>query len=68
MARTLPFHTVKEGTPHVFHTNDSCHDAMRIEPASWRAGAGEDRRLCNACAALNAALARAKRSWGPHHR
>ena len=61
MARTLPFHTVKEGTPHVFHSNDACNDAMRIEPAYWRAGAA-DRRLCDTCAVLNAAEERARQS------
>ena len=62
VARTLPFHSVKEATPNVFHTNDACHDALRIERTYWRAGAGDRHRLCEACEALNAEAERAQRS------
>ena len=54
MARTLPFHTVKEGTPAVFHNNDSCFEGRHTDPEHWRAGDG-NRALCAACAQLNAA-------------
>ena len=38
MAKTLPFHTVEPGTPYVFHNNDACEIAKRVEPRYWRAG------------------------------
>jgi hypothetical protein len=53
VALTLPSHSAKEGTPRVFHNNDACNEAIRIEPVNWRGGAA-DRPLCEECARLNA--------------
>jgi hypothetical protein len=53
MPRSLPFHSVRPGTPQVFHNNDACYVGNRIEPAYWNAGDG-DRPLCDECARLNA--------------
>src|SRR6185312_5986294 len=53
VARTLPSHSVKEGAPHVFHNNDACSAAIRIEPVNWRGGAA-GRLPCKECAGLNA--------------
>jgi hypothetical protein len=56
MANTLPFHTVKPGTPYAFHNNDACEIAKRVEPRYWRAGDdGGKRPLCENCARLAAA-------------
>jgi hypothetical protein len=48
MARALPFHSVKHGTPEVFHNNGDCDAGMRVESANWRAGDG-GRPLCPEC-------------------
>lgn len=57
MAQTLPFHSVRPGTPHVFHNSDACEAGRLIEGADWRPGDG-DRRLCEACTRLNARAGR----------
>ena len=49
MARALPFHSLKRGTPQVFHNNNDCDAGMRVESANWRAGDG-GRQLCTECA------------------
>ena len=58
MSRTLPFHTIKRGAPHVFHNNDECDEGRRVEPVNWRAGDG-NLSLCQECARRNAVAQRA---------
>ena len=64
MAQTLPFHSVRPGTPNVFHNSDACEAGRRIEGAQWRAGDG-GRPLCDACERLNAGAGRLQRP-APH--
>jgi hypothetical protein len=65
MAQTLPFHSVRPGTPNVFHNSDACQAGQRIQGATdWRAGDG-GRPLCAACKRLNAGAGRRERS-APH--
>jgi hypothetical protein len=52
--RSPPFHSVKLGAAPVFHNNDGCYDASRIDAEHWRAGDGS-RTPCEQCARLNAA-------------
>ena len=40
MAQTLPFHSVRPGTPNVFHNSDACEAGKRIERDHWHAGDG----------------------------
>jgi len=51
MPRSLPHHTRKPGAPRVFHNNDDCYGARRIEVEYWAAGDG-GHPLCPECARL----------------
>ena len=59
MSLTLPFHTVKPGSPFVFHRSDACPDGAVIEPVNWKAGDG-NRPLCPSCRRIESESARAR--------
>jgi hypothetical protein len=54
MAKVPAIHSVKPGTPNVYHDNDKCTERNNIERQNVRSGTG-GRRVCDHCASLNRA-------------
>lgn len=50
MAKTNPWHSVKDGTKH--HNNTACTEGNNIEPENRREGTG-NKPLCDHCKRLN---------------
>ena len=53
MPKKSPWHSVKPGTPQVYHDNSNCTKGNNIEKENVRQGT-DNRRLCDECKDLAA--------------
>ncbi|MBK7233807.1 MAG: hypothetical protein IPH93_16485 [Saprospiraceae bacterium] len=52
MAKSAPFHSVRETDKQVYHNNSSCTEGNNIEPQYRRSGT-DNRPLCKSCEKIN---------------